>query len=204
MMGMLGAGREWNILQASQGDKAPHLLSILDIIGKRRDVQRKTKPPPGLQVVNIFAVDAVELMDQRSLEIFMGVLPFGIVAVPAEEITHPVELLAGRLIAMIGELVVLGKEFVERICREMVGRPRFPFALLLPLLRVLLSLRLFAVIDHSLYMERRERCMLAHILRESCTRAFFVGELATVAKSARSRSCELITGWFHFGEIHVR
>lgn len=155
--------------------------------------------------MNIFAVDAVELMDQRCLEIFMGVLPFGIVAIPAEEITHPVELLAGRLVAMIGELVVLGKEFVERICREVVGRPRFPFALLLLLLRVLLSLlRLFAVIDHSLYMERRERCMLAHILRESCTRACFVGELATVAKSALSRSCELITDWFHFGEIHVR
>jgi hypothetical protein len=156
--------------------------------------------------VNIFAVDAVELMDQRCLEIFMGVLLFGIVAIPAEEITHPVELLAGRLVTMISELVVLGKEFVERICREVVGRPRFPFALLLLLLlRVLLSLlRLFAVTDHSLYMERRERCMLAHILRESCTRACFVGELATVAKSARSRSCELITDWFHFGEIHVR
>jgi hypothetical protein len=106
-------------------------LRIVDTIRKRRDVQREAKPPPGLHVLHIYAIDAIELMYQRRLEIFGGLLSLRSIATPSKKVTHSIEFLAGWLIALIIEFIVLGEELIKVISRDMGLLLHFSFVLLM-------------------------------------------------------------------------
>lgn len=104
----------WEILSAIQDTKAKtHLLSIFDAFRKRRNLQRETKPSPGIHVIDVCPIDAVELKHRGCFGVIVSLRSFGVIAIPVKKVAHSINLLTGWLIPLMRKFWIMGKEFVK-------------------------------------------------------------------------------------------
>jgi hypothetical protein len=71
--------------------RTTYLFGFVKIVRKRKDVQRKAKAAPRVNIVDFGSIEAVKLLYQGCFKVFMSVISFGVVAIPAEKIAHAIE-----------------------------------------------------------------------------------------------------------------